>query len=314
MAGGPLLQLRGLSRHYGAVRGVGPIDLELPTGIHGLLGPNGSGKTTLIKTIMGFLPPSAGRGSVLGHDILTGSMQIRRHVGYMAENDVVVPGLNAAQTVRLAAELCGFHPARAHEAAAEALHAVGMGEERLHSPNRLSTGQRQQAKLAAALVHAPRLLILDEPTNGLDARARRTMLELIAEISREKDISVLLSTHILPDVQAVCQDAVVLREGQLVAVEPVQARLVERNADRTWFDVQVLGGAERFLEACAKERLTVRSGRTGPQVAAKEAGQLLQLARKAGVVLSRVVPATVGVEEAVLERLEDGYVPLEAKP
>ncbi len=313
MAGGPLLELRALSRHYGEARGVGPIDLDLEPGIHGLLGPNGSGKTTLIKTIMGFLPPSGGRGKALGHDILTGSMQIRRMVGYMAENDVVVPGLNAAQTVRLAAELCGFSSARAHEAAAEALHAVGMGEERLHSPNRLSTGQRQQAKLAAALVHAPRLLILDEPTNGLDARARRTMLELITEISREKDISVLLSTHILPDVQAVCQDAVVLREGLLVAIEPVQARLVERHADRTWFDVQVLGGSEQFLAACAKERLQVRTGRAGPQVAAKDAIQLLQLARKASVVMSRVVPATVGVEEAVLERLEDGHAPMEAK-
>ncbi|MES2155299.1 MAG: ABC transporter ATP-binding protein [bacterium] len=304
MAEGSLLELQGLTRHYGAVRGVGPIDLELAPGIHGLLGPNGSGKTTLIKTILAFLPPTSGRCRVLGFDIATQAMQVRRLVGYMAENDVVVPGLNPAQTVRLAAELCGMSPARAHEAAAEALQAVGMGEERLHAPNRLSTGQRQQVKLAAALVHAPRLLILDEPTNGLDARARRTMLDLIAEVSREKDISVILSTHILPDVQAVCQDAVVLREGQLVAVEPVQARLVERHANRTWFDVQALGGADDFLDACKAAGLTVRAGHAGPQVAAKDASQLLQLATKAGCVLSRVVPATVGVEEAVLERLE----------
>jgi len=311
MAGGPLLELKGLTRHYGTVRGVGPLNLKLEPGIHGLLGPNGSGKTTLIKTLMGFLPPSAGTGRVLGHDIVADAMQVRRHVGYMAENDVVVPGLNAAQTVRLAAELCGMSGARAHEAAAEALHAVGMGDERLHSPNRLSTGQRQLAKLAAAFVHAPQLLILDEPTNGLDARSRRTMLDLVAEVAREKGISVLLSTHILPDVQAVCQDAVVLREGQLVAVEPVQARLVERSADRTWFDVQVLGDSEPFLAACRAQKIAVRPGRTGPQVSGKDAQQILQIAHKAGVVLSRVVPATVGVEEAVMGHLEAG---MEARP
>jgi ABC-2 type transport system ATP-binding protein len=300
-----LVDLKGLTRNYGAVRGVGPLDLQLEPGIHGLLGPNGSGKTTLIKTFLGFLAPTAGEGRVLGCDIEREAMQIRRQVGYMAENDVIVPGLSAMQTVRLAAELCGLSPSRAHEAAAEALHAVGMGDERLHAPNRLSTGQRQQAKLAAALVHAPRLLILDEPTNGLDAGSRRTMLALITEVAAERDISVLLSTHILPDVQAVCRDAVVLQEGRLVAIEPVQARLLQREAQRTWFDVQVLGGDQAFIAACKRERLPIREGRTGAQVAAREAVQLLQIAQKAGVVLSRIVPATAGVEEAVLEHLEE---------
>ena len=123
----PILRLQGLAHHYPGARGVGPVALQLDEGIHGLVGPNGSGKTTLLKTLLGFLPPTAGRAEVMGLDVARDILQVRRQVGYMAENDVFVPGLNAAQTARLAAELCGMAPARAHEAASEALHAVGLG-------------------------------------------------------------------------------------------------------------------------------------------------------------------------------------------
>ncbi len=302
MASPPVLELSGLGHHYGGQRGVGPVDLRLGPGIHGLLGPNGSGKTTLVKTLLGFLAPTAGSGKVFGHDIARDSLKVRRMVGYMAENDVIVPGLSAVQTVRLAAELSGLSPGRAHEAAAEALQAVDLGDERFHAPNRLSTGQRQKVKLAAALVHAPRLLILDEPTNGLDPRGRIRMLRLIREITSEKDISVILSTHILPDVEAVCQQAVILREGRLVANEVVGSRQAVSAAVHTWYDVQVLGSAAPFVQACEAQGFAVDE-RRGLRVAAPDLAALLACARSVHQVLLRAAPVTRGVEEAVLEHL-----------
>lgn len=299
----PLLDLQNLTKHYAKTRGVGPLTLQLAPGIHGLLGPNGSGKTTLLKTLLGFLAPTQGSGRVLGRDIVREPLAVRRLVGYMPENDVIVPGLNATQTVRLAAELCGIPAERAHEAAAEALFAVGLGDERFHAPQRLSTGQRQKVKLAAALVHAPRLLFLDEPTNGLDPKGRRTMLRLIEEVSREKDISVILSTHILPDVEAVCDSAVVLSEGLLRAVEPVRARAM-KDAIVPWHRVQTLGDPKPFLAACRGAKYDVRQVRGAHEVACKDASKLLDLARRSGTVLVQVVPATTGVEDAVLDRLE----------
>ncbi|MHB8634152.1 MAG: ABC transporter ATP-binding protein [Thermoplasmatota archaeon] len=296
----PVLRLMGLAHHYGSTRGVGPLTLDLEPGLHGLVGPNGSGKTTLLKTLLGFLQPTAGRAEVLGLDVARDIRQVRAQVGYMAENDVFVPGLNAAQTVRLAAELCGLAPPRAHEAASEALHAVGLGEEALHSPNRLSTGQRQRMKLAAGLVHTPRLLFLDEPTNGLDPAGRRKMLTLIREVAQERNISVILSTHILPDVQAVCDSALVLRDGLLVAHDRVAGGKVETR----WFDVEVLGDTDAFRAACRKEGLKVREARGGWQVASGDAAVLYDLARTSDVVLLRAVASRSGIEETIMDQLE----------
>ncbi len=267
------------------------------------MGPNGSGKTTLLKTLLGFLAPSGGEAKVMGYDVRTQSLAIRRRVGYMAENDVVVPGLNAVQSVRLAAELCGIPRGRAHEAAAEALHAVGMGEEALHNPARMSTGQRQRMKLAAALVHAPRLLVLDEPTNGLDPRGRRTMLRLIEEVAAEKEISVLLSTHILPDVEAVCADAVVLRDGRLAAVEAVRHRTVTTGAGGTWYRVDVMGDTENFAEACTAAGYKIALG-DDLRVLAPAPQPLLALARRNDCLLMQAVPEEHGVEDAILAHME----------
>ncbi len=300
----PLLELNGFAQHYPNGRGVGPVDLTLNTGVHGLLGPNGSGKTTLIKTLLGFLAPTAGTASMLGRDVVREPLQIRRLVGYMAENDVIVPGLNAVQTVRLAAELCGMPGTRAHEAAAEALNAVAMGDERYHSVRRLSTGQRQKMKLASALVHAPRVLFLDEPTNGLDPKGRRAMLALIEEMSQEKDISVILSTHILPDVETACESAVILRNGELVAVEDVRARTVEKVGRKTWFDVEFIGDHAKFIQALKTSKVPVESDGRTLHAAAATPGPIITAAKKSGAILTRINPRSRGVEDEVLDHME----------
>jgi len=301
MAGSPLIQMNELQKRFPGGPGFGPITLELEAGIHGLLGPNGAGKTTLLKTLIGFLTPTSGTAHVLGMNVRTDSLAIRRRVGYMAENDVFVPGLNAAQTVRLAAELCGLSPARAHESASEALHAVAMGDERFHAPNRLSTGQRQKMKLASALVHAPSVLYLDEPTNGLDAVSRRAMLRLIGEIAEEKQISVILSTHILPDVQAVCHDAIVMRDGLLASVEPVNRVTLHKKA--TWYNVETLSDAQA-LRKVLSAKYEVKDDRGRLLVSAPSPQAVMAAASAANLVLTRVLPHATSTEDAILASME----------
>lgn len=298
-----LLKTSGLTKNFPKNRGVGPIDLELGTGIHGLLGPNGSGKTTLIKTLLGFHDATAGSAQIFGLDTQTDRLAVRRQVGYMAENDVIVPGLSAVQTVRFAAELCGVPSAHAHEAAAEAMHAVGMGDEKFHNPARLSTGQRQKVKLASALVHAPRVLFLDEPTNGLDPKARVEFLDLIRELADEKNMSIFLSTHILPDVELLCDSAIVLRQGRLVAVEDVRRRRVLKTGKDTWFHVEPLGARKEFMAACKAKKWQMEDG-DSLRVLAPTAAHLMQVAAKTDTLLASISPATHGMEEAVLAHME----------
>ncbi len=301
----PLLALRGLAHHYRGGHGVGPVSFRLPEGVHGLLGPNGSGKTTLIQTLLGFLPPTAGSGHVLGQKIGVDRYALRQLVGFMPEDDVAAPGLNASQTVRLAAELHGMAAGRAHEAAAEAMHAVGLGNERYQKPHRLTNGQRQRMKLAAAIVHAPRLLILDEPTSALDHAGRKRMLALIEEISREASMSVLLSTHILPDVEAVCDDAVVLADGRYVATEAVRGRKAAKvSARRKWWRVSVLGDPKRFIALCKRRRVQFRVEGDVIELVSSGPTHILRLARDSRVVLSRMLPDEGSAERAILERLE----------
>jgi ABC-2 type transport system ATP-binding protein len=299
----PLLKTTAFTKNFAKNRGVGPIDLTIPEGIHGLLGPNGSGKTTFIKMLLGFHDASSGSAHVFGLDTQRDRLAVRRQVGYMAENDVILPGLNAVQTVRLAAELCGVPSAHAHEAAAEAMHAVGMGDERFHNPARLSTGQRQKVKLASALVHAPRVLFLDEPTNGLDPRARVEFMELVKELAREKNMSIILSTHILPDVEYLCDTAIVLRQGRLVAVEEVNRRRVLESGGKIWFAVKTLGGQKEFLAACKAKKWETNAGQD-IRVLAPSAEDILKLASSAGALLVAIQPATHGMEEAVLAHME----------
>ncbi len=299
-----LLHMVGLRRDHGEIRGVGPISLKLNPGVHGLLGPNGAGKSTLIRTLLGFYTPTAGRATILGHDVTKERHLVRDLVGYMPEHDVAVPGLTTAQTVRLSAELHGMPSGPAHEATAEALHAVGLGAMRNSRQGKLSTGQRQRVKLAAALVHAPELLILDEPTSGLDPEGRARMLELISEIVEERQASVLISTHILSDIEAVCEDAVVLREGKLVGTETVRAaRARKLGARKQWYEVRVLEREDKLAALLASRRVPMRRRGGHLEVVAGSAAHLLRVAKEARVLLTQCTPVERGIEERILEKL-----------
>jgi ABC-2 type transport system ATP-binding protein len=217
-----IIDLENLTVQLGAQKVLDRVTVRFEGGSMGLLGPNGAGKSTMLKTMLGFIVPDAGGGRVLGFDIRTQPLSIRQKIGYMPESDCHIPGMNAVTFVAYAGQLTGMTPKDAMQRAHEILFYVGLGEARYRSLDTYSTGMKQRIKLAQALVHDPELLLLDEPTNGLDPKGRIEMLELIRDISHSKNIHVVLSSHLLPDVEWVCQDATVIHKGNVLAAGKIQ--------------------------------------------------------------------------------------------
>jgi ABC-2 type transport system ATP-binding protein len=202
---------------YGRFTALNGLSCEIPEGCTGLLGPNGAGKTTLLKTILGFVKPTSGSATILGMDILEAGSAIRQKVGLMPEQDCHIPGMTAVQFVAYAGELAGMPTSQALRRSHEVLDYCGLGEARYRNVETYSTGMKQRIKLAQALVHGPKLLLLDEPTNGLDPAGREDMLELVRSVSHGKGLNVLVSSHLLPDIERVCDRVIVVMKGQLRA-------------------------------------------------------------------------------------------------
>ena len=200
---------------YGEVTAIDNVTVNFPEGSTGLLGINGAGKTTMIKALLGLLPFVSGEGSILGKDITREGKSIRQLIGYVPEDDCLMPGFNGIGMVQYAGELCGMNRADALQRAHEVLFYVGLEEARYRKVETYSVGMKQRIKLAQAIVHDPKLLFLDEPTTGLDPRGREEMLELIHDISDHKEISVILSSHILLDVERTCERVVILHQGRI---------------------------------------------------------------------------------------------------
>jgi ABC-2 type transport system ATP-binding protein len=209
----------------------------------GLLGPNGAGKSTLINTLLGFHRPTKGTASVFGLDSHLNRAEIRAKVGYMPENDSFIGNMSGVRFVRYMAELAGLPPEVALERAHEALFYVGLGEVRYRKVNSYSLGMKQLVKLAQALAHGPRLLILDEPTNGLDPVARLRMLQLIKDIRKEGSIQLLISSHLLRDIDDTCDEVLILKGGHLAALCNIEE---ERRSNRSFMELETVGATERF--------------------------------------------------------------------
>lgn len=240
-----MIEIEGLTVRYGATAALDDVSFSVKGPAVGLLGPNGAGKTTLIRGLLGFLKPANGRGSVLGNNILAERLKVRQLVGYLPEDDCLIPDMSAVRFLTYFGELCGMPKTDATQRAHEVLHYVGLGEARYRNVETFSSGMKQRIKLAQALIHDPKLLLLDEPTNGMDPAGREEMLELIRDISDQKGIGVLVSTHLLPDVEAVCDEVVVLDKGK-VAVHGKIAEL--RGENRKIYEVRVQGDRNRFCE------------------------------------------------------------------
>ncbi|HEX8423217.1 MAG TPA: ABC transporter ATP-binding protein [Pyrinomonadaceae bacterium] len=216
----------------------------------GLLGPNGAGKTTLIHTLLGFHPASAGTARIFGQDISTDAKQIRALIGYMPERDSFIAKMSCVHFVRLMAELSGMPSDAALERAHESLFYVGLGEARYRTLDTYSLGMKQLAKLAQAIVHGPKLIILDEPTNGLDPPTRLRMIRLIREIRDSGEARIMLSSHLLRDVEECCDEILVLKDGRIAANCNLEE---ERRANRKFIELEMRGGDNRaFAEAIGR--------------------------------------------------------------
>ncbi len=238
------IELKQVSRSYGEVRALQDVTLELEPGRIGLLGPNGAGKSTLLKILMGLLPPSSGQGRMFDQDLATGGVTLRRLVGYMPEAEALVPGLRGAEYVTLAGELCGMPRRQASRRAHEILSYLDLEDARYRRLEEYSAGMKQRLKLAQALVHDPPLLLLDEPTSGLDPAGRDAMLRLLQELGTEHGKSFVLSTHLLSDVERVCDSVVILHHGRVLQHGRTD-RLRTLHQDR--YRLRIDGPAEGFL-------------------------------------------------------------------
>lgn len=239
------IELRGVQFNYGKVRALDGVDLSISEGACGLLGPNGAGKTTLLRILLGFLRPDRGEGRVLGYNIQQEQSLIRRLVGYMPESECLIPGMDAVTFTAYFGELSGMPRQEAMKRAHDVLFYVGLGESRYRLLETYSAGMKQRLKLAQALVHDPKLLFLDEPTSNLDPQGRREILELIKDISSKKEIQVLISSHILPDIEETCSYVVILNKGRLAAQGELSAL---RQINYSLYEMKVKGEASRFLQ------------------------------------------------------------------
>lgn len=237
------LEVNDIHFSYGPIAALAGVSLKLEGGAVGLLGPNGAGKSTLLRVLLGFLTPVKGEGRVLGYDIRTERALIRRAIGYMPEDDCFIAGMDAVAFTSYFGELSGMPRQEAMKRAHEVLFYVGLGESRYRLLDTYSAGMKQRLKLAQALVHDPKLLFLDEPTSNLDPHGRQEILELIRDISSAKDIQVLVSSHILADIETLCADVVILNKGRVAAQGSLQDL---RGIDYSLFEVRIKGDEDLF--------------------------------------------------------------------
>jgi ABC-2 type transport system ATP-binding protein len=239
------VEIKDIHFSYGKLKALDGVDLTIPQGAVGLLGPNGAGKSTLLRILLGFLSPDRGTGRVLDHDIQSEQFQIRRYVGYMPEDECYIPGMDAVSFTSYMGELSGMPRQESMKRAHEALYYVGLEESRYRLLETYSAGMRQRLKLAQAIVHDPKLIFLDEPTSGLDPQGRNDILELIIDISSKKDIQVLISSHILSDIEQTCSYVIILNHGKLAAEGKISDL---KQIQYSLYELRIKGEAENFLK------------------------------------------------------------------
>src|SRR5438552_15997216 len=245
----PVATINNLTVQYGTKTAIRDVSVEVPEGCLGRLGPNGAGKRTLIKTLLGFVSPAQGGGTVLGLNVASQGLKIRQRIGLMPEIDCHIPGMNAVTFVAYAGELCGMPGSQAMRRAHETLEYCGLGEARYRNIETYSTGMKQRVKLAQAIVHGPKLLFLYEPTNGLDPDGRDHMLNLVRDISHGKGVNVIVSSHLLPDIERVCDYVIVMRNGRIATQGEVATLRATKGIQ---MDVELYMPSPAFVEAIRK--------------------------------------------------------------
>ncbi len=301
-----IIQLENIVKRYGRIRALDGITMAIGPGITGLLGPNGAGKTTLIKVLLGLVRVSSGSGLVLGLDLLRKARAIRGVVGFMPEDDCYVAGLSGVEMVQFAARLSGLPKTEGLRRAHEILDFCGIEQERYRTVDTYSTGMRQQLKFAQAIVHDPPLLILDEPTAGLDPEERTAMLHRVQLLSSQAGKTVLLSTHILPDVQAICDGVVILAKGRVRVIDRLET--LNRPTSPA-IQVETVGDPALLIESIRAAGGQVTSDTDG-RLRISADGQAVetrvwQWARDAGVAIRTLVPSRNSLEQIFLDAVRE---------
>jgi ABC-2 type transport system ATP-binding protein len=300
-----VIRLVDLTKRFGSRIALDHLSVEFPGGAMGLLGPNGAGKTTLLKILLGLTRPTEGRAEVLGRNATKFSLDVRRRVGYMPEADCYIPGLTGVRAVAFAGELTGLPRRIALTRAHEVLYYVGLDESRYRRVDEYSQGMRQRLRLAQALVHDPEVVFLDEPTSGLDPRGREEMIALIRDLAEAHGKHLLLSTHLLADVEEVCRRVVVLRSGRLAAQGTLE-ELLERDAEK--YEARIVGDVSAVTARLARDGVEVVEV-AGDRVVVRVAEGTLPLFGAAAAESAQVRelrPLTHTLEEAFFAAVDAG--------
>jgi len=305
MQNGTIVNLENIRFSYPNVQAIDDVSLTMENGIFGLLGPNGAGKTTLIKILLGFLAPQSGRGEVFGLTIgHQGHKGIRRHIGYMPESDCLIPGMDAVALTAYLGELSGMPHQEAIKRAHDVLYYVGLGEARYRQVETYSAGMKQRLKLAQALVHDPRLLLLDEPTSGMDPSGRKEILELIRDISAKGRMSIIISTHLLADIEYTCQHVIIMNQGRIITRAPIVSLSHERFNS---FEVKLKGDAAEFLKQLRTKKCQVEEGEKNDfhiLLPAIESSKLIfAIATRTGVQIRQLKKSQTTLEDAFLKAI-----------
>ena len=301
-----LIELDHISKRFGTFQALQDVSVSIDPGVTGLLGPNGAGKSTLIKILLGLLQPTSGTGRVLNFEIGKQAREIRANVGYMPEDDCFLFGLTGVEAVQFSAQLSGMYAVEGMRRAHEILDFCGVEQERYRNVDTYSTGMRQKLRFAQSIVHDPPLLILDEPTSGLDPEERDIMLRRIKKLGTDHNKTVLICTHILPDVQAVSKSVVILANGT-VRVSDQLAEL-SRPAEPA-VTVRLLGDHDSFINGLAAKGFQADATPRGEIVVRGPLDRLSeivwQIADQTGVVVRSLAPSRNSLEDIFLQAVQE---------
>jgi ABC-2 type transport system ATP-binding protein len=299
-----VIETQALTKVFGRQRALDKVDLQVAPGAIGLLGPNGAGKSTLMKCLLQLQPVTSGSARLLGREVGREGREIRKRVGYTPEQDCHIPGMVGCEYVTYCAQLSGLPFQAARQRAHEMLDFVGMGQERYRKVDTYSTGMKQRLKLAQAIVHDPEIVFLDEPTNGLDPKGQAQILELIASLWRAYGITVVVSSHLLHDVDRICEQIIIIGRGRVLAHDSLE-RLKARR--RGAAEVVVADRHEELRRACTQRNWRcdrLLNGHLRIEHQADSLNPLLELLDAVKLAPLEIIPSPNALEEAFLQALE----------
>ncbi|MDA1274137.1 MAG: ABC transporter ATP-binding protein [Verrucomicrobia bacterium] len=299
----PIIETANFCKRYGSLKALDSVSLQAPPGSIGLLGPNGAGKSTFMKCLLQLQPFDSGSAKLLGREVGHEGREIRKRIGYAPEQDCHIPGMVGCEYVTYCAQLCGIPFQSARQRAHEMLDFVGMGQERYRKIDTYSTGMKQRLKLAQAIVHDPELVFLDEPTNGLDPKGQAQILELIQSLRKDHGISVVLSSHLLHDVDRICDQIVIIARGRVLVHDTLENLKSRR---RGAAEVVVANRHDELIQAFRRnswpcEKLT--NGHIRVEHAGENLNPLLRLMSDIQVTPLEIIPSPNALEEMFIKAL-----------